>query len=163
MPEYTDELIEQLIGCPKSIIEPPRKEMKSEKGHLRNNMELRSDEGEKFIVFMRMNSDFPENFSIGLEYFPNDERGSICLLRFNGPHGEFDGISSPPSSHSLFHEHKAKPENIEAGLRAEKGGFITEGFASYEQALPVFMKRIGLRENEKHFPGQESLNFPVEK
>ena len=35
----------------------------------------------EFQVFMRRSDEFPENFSIGLIYQPNDERGEIVLMR----------------------------------------------------------------------------------
>ena len=44
-------------------------------------MRLRSQSDDReFSVFMRINEAFQENFSIGLEYSPSDERGSFCLL-----------------------------------------------------------------------------------
>lgn len=40
MKKYSQEEIEELIACPKRIIAPPRKDMKPERGSLRNDMEL---------------------------------------------------------------------------------------------------------------------------
>lgn len=156
--------IEQLIGCPKEISEPPKKEMRLEKGSLRNNMRLRSTVGEmEFTVFMRVNEDFHEDFSIGLDYHPADERGSTCLLRCNGPHGEFLGNPELPHTHFHFHIHKAKFQNMEAGLRAERGGEKTEAYASYEQALQYFLQVINVTNADKFFPDRRQLALAFEK
>ena len=42
MKTYSQEEIDSLISCPKVIAEPPKREMRSERGSKRNNMELRS-------------------------------------------------------------------------------------------------------------------------
>lgn len=87
--KYSQGDLDELIACPKRIIEPPRKEMKSERGSLRNDMQLESLDGKfGFAVFMRINERFPENFSVGLNVVPKNEPGSFCVLRYNGPHGE---------------------------------------------------------------------------
>ncbi len=83
--------LQALLVVPKLISEPPRREMKLDRGHWRNDMRLRSVEGDRdFRVFMRKSEEFPENFSIGLTYRPNDGGEEIPLLRCNGPHGEFN-------------------------------------------------------------------------
>jgi len=118
----------------------------------------------EFEVFMRINARFQENFSIGLEYLPKDERGSLCLLRCNGPHGIFLGNPAVPQQHFLPHLHKAKPENITLGLRPEKGGEATREYVSYPQALVYFLKTIRVTNAEEFFPniGQLSLNLEKE-
>ena len=66
---YTDEDLLQLISCQKRISQPPRKEMRAEGGYLRNDMELESLDGKHaFRAFMRQSRQFPENFSVGLDY-----------------------------------------------------------------------------------------------
>ncbi|MBI1815342.1 MAG: hypothetical protein HYR72_10220 [Deltaproteobacteria bacterium] len=156
MTTYSEPDIERLISCAKIISDPPRKEMRVERGSRRDDMRLRSQEGElEFSVFMRVNEDFPENFSIGLEYRAPDERSSICLLRCNGPHGEF--VGGPESAHFLHHIHKAKPENIEAGLRAERGGEPTDAYASYLEALRYFLKVINVTNTDEYFPNLRQL------
>ncbi len=78
MTTYSQQDIERLISCAKVISDPPRKEMRVERGSRRNDMRLRSQEGElEFSVFMRVNDDFPENFSIGLEY-----RAARCAQQY---------------------------------------------------------------------------------
>jgi len=156
---YSQEEIDSLIVCPKVITEPPRKEMRSERGSRRNNMALRSTDGDlEFSVFIRINEDFPENFSIGLSYSPRDERGTICLLRCNGPHGDFLGTLALPDSHFRYHVHWAEADNIEAGLRAERGGKLAEGYASFREALDFFLRETNVINATEYFP---ELNQPM--
>ena len=63
----TQKEIDDLIACPKVISDAPKRDMKRDRGHLRNDMRLKSaDDKFEFSVFMRRNEDLPENFSIGL-------------------------------------------------------------------------------------------------
>ena len=51
---YTQQEIDDLIGCPKVVSEPPKREMKLDRGHFRNDMRLKStDDKLEFRVFMR--------------------------------------------------------------------------------------------------------------
>lgn len=152
MKTYSQEEIENLISCPKVITDPPKREMRSERGSRRNNMGLRSkDDALEFTVFMRINEDFHENFSIGLNYSPRDERGTLCLLRYNGPHGDFLGGSPALESHFRYHVHRAKAENLAVGLKAERGGEPTATYASYKDALASFLKEINVINATEHF------------
>ena len=144
----SDQEIEKLIGSPKRIIEPPKKEMQIVNGYWRNDMKLQSDDGEyDFSVFMRKHEDFEENFSIGLVYNPRAIRGEIPLLRCNGPHGPhvlFD-------HHDRFHVHKADQHNLASGMRAERTAYITKEYASYQDALGFFLKKCNIQNAEKYF------------
>ena len=163
MKVYSQEEIDELIHCQKIIIVPPKKKVHLERGSYRNNMRLNSmDSKLEFIVFMRILEDFEEDFSIGLVYSPKDERESFCLIRCNGPHGEF--IGGPESPHFSYHIHKARTENIEAGVRPERGGEVTSAYASYEEALAHFLKVVNISNASEFFHdiNQLSLNFKNE-
>ena len=149
MKTYTDEEIQELISCSKMVDKPPLKALKEERGHLRNEMTVKSADGKlKFRIFMRVNQTFNENFSIGLEYFPDDEPGSITLLRYNGPHGEH--ILYP--HHVIYHIHKASAECVNAGLKPERNISETDSYASFREALRQFFKEINLSDASKYFP-----------
>ncbi len=153
MKTYSQKEIDDLIATPKVITEPPKQEFRSERGHKRNGMRLQSLNGEQeFTVFMRINEDFPENFSIGLEHSPHDERGTILLLRCNGPHGEFIGQPELPRPHFLHHVHKAGAANLDAGLRAEANAKATDAYASYKEAFRYFLKIIKAANAQEFFP-----------
>ena len=162
MEGYSNEEIKNLISCPKIISEPPKKEMRSDRGSKRNDMRLQSSEGDlEFSVFMRINEDFSENFSIGLDYSSQDERGTLCLLRFNGPHGGF--MPDPPAteSHFRYHIHRAKSENIDAGLRAEHGAEVTDRYASFRGALVIFLNEINVINALEYFPELSQPMLPL--
>lgn len=165
MRTYTQAELDELIGCPKVVTDPPRKEMRLDRGSRRNSMRLASQDGKwRFSVFMRVNEAFQENFSIGLEHTPTDEPGSLCLLRYNGPHGEFQGSPTPPHAHFLHHVHRASAENLAAGLRSEAGAEATGNYASYQQALRHFLQSANVTNAKDFFPDlwQQRFDFAVE-
>lgn len=155
----TDNEIEELIHCPKNIVDPPRKEMQLVTGHWRNDMRLESiDREHDFSVFIRKDEDFEENFSIGLVYCPRGVRGDIHLFRCNGPHGPhilFD-------HHDRYHIHMADPKNLSSGLKAERTAHITREYASFQDALGYFLKTCNIVGANEYFKGifQRDLPFP---
>ena len=153
MKKYSQEEIKELVDCPKRIITPPRKEMKSERGSLRNDMELESMDGSVgFSVFMRINERFPENFSIGLNVIPKDEPGSFCVLRYNGPHGEHVNSGfEEEHPHYGYHIHQAKTELMDAGILPERYAEITQTYASYEEALSHFLETTNIQNADEYF------------
>ena len=155
---YTDELLVELVGCPKRITQPPRLQMKSEGAYLRNEMILESLDGKHgFRVFMRQNRDFPENFSIGLDYVPKEEPGSFCLIRCNGVHG---GHKVHPH-HLHCHVHRTNAEDVNAGLRVERHIEPTQSYAAYIDGFRHFVLATNIQSSDlsQHFPnlGQGQL------
>lgn len=155
-------MLDELIGCPKRIVDPPKKTMISLSGSLRNGMKVSCEQGRHFTVFMRISEAFAEDFSIGLQYEPPGE-GSIILLRCNGPHGEFvNRATEPLPPHFGYHIHRAKKENIDEGRRAEAGAEFTTEYATFEGALKVFLRLANIKWTRAHFPDldQPPLSFP---
>ena len=163
---WTQAELDELISSPKQVMDPPRTRMLSERGHQRNDMTMRSLDGERrFSVFMRVNEWFPENFSIGLIYDPRDEPGDLPLLRCNGPHGEHD--NSPmvdPHPHDSYHIHWARADAINAGLSPIGYAELTDAYASYREALHHFLRLANVVGTEAYFPAldQLPLNLPEE-
>lgn len=166
MKAFTQDELDLLIACPKTIVEPPRRELREERGSLRNDLRLRSADGAlEFSVFLRVNADFPENFSIGLVHSPPDERGSITLVRCNGPHGPYNADLADPEAHFEYHVHQASAARLEAGLKAEGDGRATREYASYREALVHFLRLVNLQEAARYFPDlqQPLLNLGEEE
>lgn len=163
MRNYSRGELDALISCPKRITEPPRREMKLEKGHFRNDMKLTSLDGKtEFTVFMRINEQFRENFSIGLTASPKDDPGTFCLLRCNGPHGEHTNIGfEDDHPHYGYHIHRADPEFLKAGMLPEKFAEKTESYATYEEALVHFVKVTNIVNATQYLTlhNQLALNF----
>ena len=155
---YDDEYIKELLECSKEIVDPPPKEYKEDKGHKKKNFTLKSSDGKYFFrCFIRFNIMFNENFSIGLDYKPRNEKGTICLLRCNGSHGENKLIPH----HSSFHIHKATAETINSGSKPESHIEITKAYASIEQAIQYFIEIINLNQEDKkkYFPKKQKGFF----
>jgi len=155
---YEQEYIENLFRCEKEIIEPPTKEYKEDRGHMKKNFTLCSADGSfLFRAFIRFNTKFPENFSIGLDYNPREEKGTICLLRCNGTHGENKQIPH----HDSFHVHKATAETINSDAKPESNIEITQEYGSIEQAIQYFLKFINLRQEDRntYFPEKQAELF----
>jgi hypothetical protein len=151
----------------KEFSEPPKREMKLDRAHWRNDAKLvASDEVQgEFQMFMRKNEDFPENFSIGLIYSPHDGRGEVTLFRCNGKHGNFNRSFDQAHPHTDWHIHRASAEAIEAGYVAEKDATKTTEYASFEEALQYFVKVINLdaKEAQKYFPDRTQLPLTFEE
>jgi len=154
MRTFTDEEIANLVNCPKQVDDPPKREMRLENKSRRNDMSLRSADGKHaFRVFMRQSDDFPENFSIGLMYSPNEEPGSFQLLRCNGQHG---GERVHPH-HAVFHIHRTKADDINAGNLEPRQIEQSPAYASFEEALAHFCLLTNLQNPDQHFPGIAQL------
>lgn len=153
MIEFTDQIIEKLISCPKRIVRSPYRNMKEDRGHMKNDFEAESEDGKhRFFVFIRYNKMFSENFSIGLNYNPRDNKGSVLLFRCNGAHGgtrQWDHHDQP-------HIHLAKAETLNRGLNAETKIESTSHYASWQGALQFFLKRTHVKGAEKYFPPPQS-------
>lgn len=150
----TNSDIARLIECTKRITEAPRRDMIEEGGHRRNDFKCQSvAEDSRFRVFIRQNTTFPENFSIGMAYL-HPEDGEVILIRCNGPHGTVVADPLRPGSdrHFEFHIHLAKEENIEAGLLPEAGGTPTSEYGTLDDALRYFVRTCGIDGAERYFP-----------
>lgn len=152
---YTDSLIKELFECEKQIIDPPAKEFKEDRGQLKKVFTLQSVDGKYvFNAFIRYNIKFSENFSVGLDYNPREEKGTLCLLRCNGAHGE--NIMYP--HHPYFHIHRANAKSINSGLKPESNIVQTKDYASLEQAIQYFANTINISRDDrrKYFPESDS-------
>jgi hypothetical protein len=146
---YTKELIDELISCPKKIVDSP-KEKDSRSSYRKKYFTLTSLDGNyTFSGFITENLNFAENFSIGLVYNPKEEKGTIILLRCNGPHG-----LTKISHHAISHIHTATAERINSGQKSEGHIELTEEYSTFESALQFYIKHINLlpADRQKYFP-----------
>lgn len=133
---FSQEEIDALIACPKVITEPPKKEMRLERGHRRNEIGIRSKDGEhEFHMFVRVNERFPENFSVGLDYVPVGGGKPVPLLRCNGPHGDFNKESATGESHFRYHVHRTDAEALKSGQDPLARASSTSAYASVNGAI----------------------------
>ena len=137
-----DKTIADLISCPKVITEPPRKNMLLQNRHFRNEMKLRSQDGnEVFTLFLRQNEVLPEDFSIGLIF--HGPKGTVPLLRCNGPHGEFTDNYLAGTTHFGYHIHRTS----ETGVKPE----LTDRYGTFQDAVAYMVKTCSVQGAEEHF------------
>jgi hypothetical protein len=82
-------------------------------------------------------------------YQPNEEPGSFQLVRCNGQHG---GERVHPH-HAVFHLHRSKADDINAGILEPRHIEQTATYASFREALAHFCRMIQLERPEDSFPG----------
>lgn len=153
----TDQQILGLIACPKTIVQKePAKEYREENLYRRCHLELQAndDDALRFTAFVRQNTEFIENYSIGLRYQTNESRlGTITLVRYNGPHGE---TSRDPDGHYASpHIHRITEFELASGSAhpQERHREVTDRYATFEQALSVFFADAGIADLQGYFPG----------
>ena len=160
---FTDQEIQTLIECPKEIKQKqPSRGYKEEDGHRRCNLTLEgaSDENKAFHIFIRQNSTFIENYSIGLQYKTGDKAlGSVTLIRYNGPHGEVG--KSRDDHHDRPHIHRLTAEELQAGnvQPQEKHRELTDRYELFEEALNVFFNDVGVASYSQYFPNLNQTNL----
>ncbi len=160
MRDISQSEIEELIRCPKKIIEPPKKQMKSDRGNLRNSMKLESLDGQySFLVFMRRNEKFPEDFSIGIDLHSNIELGRIALFRCNSPHGGKNAESE--DIHFSHHTHTISAQRFRKGIKKPDLREVTKEYASFEEALLFFIREVNIIDADEFITdiGQRKLQF----
>jgi hypothetical protein len=147
---YNDSDIKKLISCPKEIVIAP-KGLKPERGSRRDSFTLKSSDGiYSFNCFIRELVKLPENFSIGLDYNPKDEKGVIKILRCNGLHG---GHKEFPH-HAHCHIHQATALSINNGLDPTNTAIITNEYTTLSQAIQFFLRYVNVKSADalKYFP-----------
>ncbi|MCR4317014.1 MAG: hypothetical protein NUW37_11775 [Planctomycetes bacterium] len=123
--------------------------MKREGGHWRNNFELESENASRrFRAFVRYNDAFNENFSVGIDYVPADEPGTVPLLRCNGPHGG----TKIHEHHNQTHIHSIDAQDINDGVKVLRVIEETNKYSSWEEALLYFFDRANISNAEEYFP-----------
>lgn len=157
---YTDQFLNNLIICPKIITEGPKSAGVSRGSNKTVFTMLSADNQYRFSGFITRNVTFHENFSIGLVFIPIEEKGKICLLRCNGPHGEVRGMQH----HSRFHIHKVTADDLNEGIKVERQVQETDEYSTFDDAIQFYVKYINLAaaDREKYFPpplGQIDQNF----
>lgn len=149
----TSNLISELISCSKHAIKAERKAMYQEHRHKRNVITLISDDQQyTFKMFMRISTEFIEDFSVGLIWTnPAQFIGTnknIILLRCQGPHDSKMPLES--DAHHSYHMHQMTEEDMkQKRYQKPSNSGITQDFGSFEQAILYFISKcaiIGMEE-----------------
>lgn len=147
---FDEAFLNELITCPKLIVLPQQKDFKTENKSKKNDIKLISEDKQySFSVFIRQNTEFTENFSIGLSYIDTTGK-EFKLIRFNGNHGENKNRTDHPHFH--YHIHTISIENLNNGSTELSDVSITDKYAAFEDALLYFFDFTNIREWQKYFP-----------
>ena len=154
-----DQEILDLIACPKLIVRrQPGHGYRTENLQNRCDLDLQAAGGEldgnEFKVFIRQNTVFIENFSIGLRFQTGSRLlGLITLARYNGPHGESsrapDGHYAQPHIHII-----TASELVKGSLQPQENDReITDRYRTLDEGLRVFFGDTGVTNAADYFPG----------
>lgn len=155
-PILTDQQIKELLGISKTISgKTPANGYKEENNQRRCDLELEAtaDGGVRLSVFIRQNTKFIENFSIGLCYHTNlKSPGTVTLVRYNGAHGE--SSRNPDGHYAQSHIHRITEQEIASGSSQpqERHREITGRYDTFEQALRVFFDDFHVANYGEYFP-----------
>ena len=160
----TEELITELIVCPKKAIGADRKRMLSVNRSLRNKASLVSSNGNyTYDLFLRQSEEFIEDFSVGLmwtnaaKYISVNKE--IILIRFQGPHDS--GKPMGEDLHHDYHVHQISVDDIKNRryLRPSNKG-ISKDFSSFAGALFSCVTHCGIIDLDKYIDYSE-FNVPM--
>ena len=152
----TDQEIHNLIARPKTIVSrQPARGYRTENRQNRCDLDLQADGSDgAFKAFIRQNTDFIENFSVGLRFQTGSRLlGLITLARYNGPHGE---VSRAPDGHyAQPHIHRITERELASGSvqPQENDREITNRYRTFEEALREFFADTGVTNADEYFPG----------
>ncbi len=157
---YTDDIIGDLVICPKRVTDAPAREFKGENRHRRRDMRLQSTDGQArvFDVFIRQSLEFAEDFSLGLVY-QSPEGKRMTLVRFNGQHEQSNDPFDLQKTHFQYHVHTATAANLNDGRYDKHPAAPATRYASFDEAIIEFLATIRLDHEDiaKYFPGCEDL------
>lgn len=152
---YTQELLDNLLNCPKKIISGWR-EIKDSRHGLKKVIELESEDGShKFRVFYTQNRYLPESFSIGIAYLSKTEMGKLLLLRCNGIHGGSDAHGH----HTYTHSHRPSVDELNKGNKEPVIIEPKNEYSTLETAIPFFGKFVKVVDSDriKYFPTPQGV------
>jgi len=154
----TKEIINQLITCQKIITIKPRKDMYRDQRNnytMRNDFSCTSTDGEnKFEVFIRVNTELPTVFSIGLRY--QTESGSITICRYNGRHGLHKNKIGDKNEFDDYHIHALYDHQLTDGTEASIDAVPTNDYISFDEALFAFLNDCHIDNWQEYFPNLEN-------
>lgn len=143
-----EQLLQEVITCPKRVVKADRKKMILENRHYKNKLDLLStDDRYAFKMFMRQSDEFIEDFSVGLIWTNPQEHinvnKSIVMLRCQGPHDGKQAVGF--DLHHDFHTHEISLSDIQdKRFLKPSNRTINNNFRSFEQALMFFVEKCAI-------------------
>lgn len=135
----TDEMIESLLSCAKTVqSKRPRDTPKGK--HIERNLEVLSNDSKyRFTLITRQSTLIPDNYSCGLLWHASSTN-RVMLARYNGSdHEHANPIEGEAFSFSC-HIHRATERYIAAGRKFEHYATPTKRYNSLEGAMVCLMQ-----------------------
>lgn len=150
---------DDLLQAEKKIIsKEPKSGYKEEFNHLRTDLELEAVSIKaRYRMFIRQNKTYPENFSIGLEYY--GPQGTVKLIRFNGAHKRIE--DKIDDHHYNYHIHIETGE--EDSLNALQTIENTNEYSDLVSAIKYSMDRLCITNYSGYFPDIDQLVIDLEE
>lgn len=159
-----DQIYDLITGAKRIVSKTPRHGYTEEGRHRRCELELQSldEDNTQFVVFVRQNMQYGENFSIGLRHrIGAASLGLVTLIRYNGPHGETS--ISADGHFAVPHIHRITAAELARGSTEpqEREREVTTRYGTFEQAINVFLDDIGVTNSLEFFPSLGQLRFAL--
>ncbi len=147
----TESIILELLGCRKIIVVQPKKKVKQNGKHTENAFDMKEESGaHSFTVFMRQNTELPEDFSVGCVWNRSEDK-SLLLTRYNGNHGEHKNFLTGEKFEG-FHIHTFSTELYQMGISPLNNAIVTDKYASLNEALYCFSQDLNIANVLEFFP-----------
>jgi hypothetical protein len=159
----TEELLQEVLYCPKVTVRAERKKMTLSNRHKKNTVYLTSEDGRyEYKLFLRQSDEFLEDFSVGLiwtnpMHFIDISKNSVILLRCQGPHDGKEPLGA--DIHHDYHIHQITMSDFEARrYQKPSGRTVSSEFSSFEQAIFYFINTYHVKDIEKYMELPEGVN-----
>ncbi len=150
--------LDELLEAEKQITsKDPKHGYKEEFNHNRAECTLEAPSLKtRYRLFIRQNKTFPENFSIGLDYYGS--QGEVHLIRFNGAHKRIEDMIDNP--HFTYHVHieRGDDESMNKIQDIEK----TDEYSDLPSALNYALTRLKIINYLEYFSETEQLTLELE-
>lgn len=130
-------LIEDVKPIPYKVINSIKLKGKEDRRHLLWTHKIHSDSGNNFVLRIRQNTIFKDDFSVILLY--EDDGSNLHIIkRYNGIHTHTNKIEK--SKIRGFHIHTATERYQEKGYQTEGYAEATETYTNWKEALDMMIK-----------------------
>lgn len=140
----TDEIIHQLLNCPK-VIQSKRPRSVPKAKHLEQNLDVLSADGQHlFTLIVRQSTMVSDSYSCGLLWHPSTSQ-KLMLTRYNGSDHEHYNPTEESSFEDACHIHRATERYISAGRKAEHYAEQTTRYNNVNEAMACLMADCNIR------------------
>jgi len=156
----SQEIIHELITCPKYCKNFKKRKAVDKGSNIELHYELSSiNKRHDFVLLVRQNKKFEEDFSICLRY-ENTDRESALIFGCNCKH-HGEPISQP--LHGMFHTHTLSESDWRSNRRGNPNIRSQAPYSNYDEAIAFFLDYCKIADVSKFFPNESLKDKPNEK